>query len=50
MSGRQWFACIGLALLLPIVIEGRKWIRRRREAAPEELEVHRAVAPGHAAS
>jgi hypothetical protein len=49
MSGRQWFACIGLALL-PIVIEGRKWIRRRREAAPEELEVHRAVAPGHAAS
>ena len=50
MSGRQWFACVGLALLLPIVIEARKWIRRRHEAAPEELEVRRAVAPGRAAS
>ena len=50
MSGRQWFACIGLALLLPIVIEGRKWIRRRREPAPEALDVRRAVASGHAAS
>ena len=48
MSGRQWFACVGLALLLPIVIEARKWIRRRGEAAPEELDVSRAVAPARA--
>jgi P-type Ca2+ transporter type 2C len=44
LSGRQWFACLGLAALLPIVIEGRKWLRRR--ATPdEELDVRRAVAP-----
>ena len=49
MSGRQWFACVGLALLLPMVVEGRKWILRRRAPAPEALDVRRAVAPGHAA-
>ena len=25
----QWLACLGLAVLLPLVIEGRKWLRRR---------------------
>ena len=30
LSGSQWLACIGLALLLPLVIEGSKWNRRRR--------------------
>ena len=44
LSGRQWFACVGLAALLPIVIEGRKWLRRRK--TPDEvLDVRRAVAP-----
>ena len=30
LTGAQWGAAIGLALLLPIVVEGGKWIRRRR--------------------
>ena len=46
---RAWLVFVGLALLLPIVIEGRKWIRRRREPAPEALDVRRSVASGHAA-
>ena len=43
LSGREWLACIGLALLLPVVVEGSKWIRRRRLPAPTELTVSRAV-------
>jgi Ca2+-transporting ATPase len=31
LTGRQWLACIGLAALLPLVVESGKWIRRRRE-------------------
>ena len=45
LTGRQWFACLGLAALLPLVIEGRKWLRRRRVAQEEVLDVRRAVAP-----
>ena len=30
LTGMQWLECIGLALLLPLVIEVAKWIRRRR--------------------
>ncbi len=44
MSGLQWFACVGLAALLPITVEGRKWLVRRRASAPA-LDVHRTVAP-----
>jgi Ca2+-transporting ATPase len=29
LSGRQWLACVGLAAVLPLVIEGRKWLLRR---------------------
>jgi Ca2+-transporting ATPase len=44
LSGRQWFACVGLAALLPIVIEGRKYLRRRK--TPDEvLDVRRAIQP-----
>jgi Ca2+-transporting ATPase len=46
LTGRQWFACLGLAALLPLVIEGRKWLLRRRAAQAEALDVQRAVAPG----
>jgi Ca2+-transporting ATPase len=45
LTGRQWFACLGLAALLPLVIEGRKWLLRHR-AEEEALDVRRAVAPG----
>jgi Ca2+-transporting ATPase len=43
LSGRQWLACIGLALLLPIVIEGSKWFRRRSLPQPGPLSVEVAV-------
>jgi Ca2+-transporting ATPase len=42
LDGLQWLACLGLALILPIVVEVDKWIRRRRHqtpAAPEAVEV-----------
>ena len=46
LTGRQWFACLGLAALLPLVIEGRKWLLRRpRRDEDEVLDVRRAVAP-----
>jgi len=48
LSGRQWFACLGLATLLPLVIEGRKWLLRRRAPHAEVLDVQRAVAPDRA--
>ncbi len=43
LTGRQWLACIGLALLLPIVIEGTKWFRRRQLPAAGPLSVAHAV-------
>ena len=46
LSGTQWLACLGLAALLPLVIETGKWIRRRRAAAPVVLDPQRALAPG----
>ena len=45
LSGRQWFACLGLAALLPIAIEGRKWLRRRATEEEEPLDVRGAIAP-----
>ncbi len=43
LSGREWLACIGLALLLPLVIEGNKWYRRRQLPEPGPLNVESAV-------
>jgi Ca2+-transporting ATPase len=43
LSGRQWLACIGLSLLLPAVVEGSKWVRRRRMPPPEVISVTEAV-------
>jgi Ca2+-transporting ATPase len=48
LTGRQWFACLGLASLLAIVIEGRKLLLRRRTAEGPPLDVRDAVAPGRA--
>ena len=47
LTSREWLACLGLAALLPIVVETGKWIRRR---APQEppLEAQRAVTPQRA--
>ncbi len=48
LSGQQWLTSIGLALLLPVVIEAGKWIRRRRIPAPALGDVEHAVAPSRA--
>ncbi len=44
LSGREWLACIGLAFLLPVVVEGSKWLRRRRLPPPATLSVQQVVA------
>ena len=48
LTGAQWAACIGLALLLPVVIEGSKWIRRRQLPHVTTTDVQRAVTPERA--
>lgn len=30
LSGNEWLVCLGLALLVPLLIELEKWLRRRR--------------------
>jgi P-type Ca2+ transporter type 2C len=48
LNGPEWVACLGLALLLPAVVEGAKLVRRRRAPAAGALEVEAAVAPATA--
>lgn len=48
LTGLQWLACIGLALVLPLVIEASKAIRRLRTPGPPAIEAARAVAPARA--
>ena len=49
LTGAQWLACLGLALLLPLVVEGSKWVRRRQAHVPEApLDVAAAVTPARA--
>jgi Ca2+-transporting ATPase len=44
LDGKEWLACVGLALLLPATIEGSKFVRRRRTAeASVALSVQSAV-------
>ena len=50
LTGLQWLECVGLALLLPMVIEVSKWIRRRRAPAVAVVDAQRAVTPGRAIS
>ena len=48
LTGRQWCVCLGLAALLPLTIEARKWLLRRGTAATGPADVRRAVAPARA--
>lgn len=48
LSGLQWLSSIGLALLLPLVVEGGKWVRRRRAPGPPAVGSMRAVIPARA--
>jgi Ca2+-transporting ATPase len=47
LTGAQWLACLGLALVLPVVVEGAKWIRRTR-APQRSVDPEQAVAPERA--
>jgi P-type Ca2+ transporter type 2C len=48
LTGWQWLASIGLALLLALVVEVGKAIRRRRGPTAGALDPRRAVAPDRA--
>jgi P-type Ca2+ transporter type 2C len=48
LTGPQWLACIGLALILPIVVEVDKWIRRRGLPAAPSVSPVEAVSPRRA--
>ena len=48
LSGLQWLACIGLALVLPVVVEVDKWVRRRRHQQPDVFAAEAAVNPARA--
>ena len=43
LTGPQWLACFGLALCLPLVIEGSKWVRRRRAPRATTIGIREAV-------
>jgi Ca2+-transporting ATPase len=43
LTGGQWLTAIGLALLLPLVIEGSKWVRRRGARESTALDVGAAT-------
>jgi Ca2+-transporting ATPase len=49
LTARQWVAAAGLALVLPIVVEVDKWIRRRRQRPAAPAPVAEVVAPTRAA-
>jgi Ca2+-transporting ATPase len=48
LTGLQWLACIGLALVVPIVVEVDKWIRRRQQPAPALSDPLGVVSPARA--
>jgi Ca2+-transporting ATPase len=48
LDGLQWLACIGLALILPVVVEADKWIRRSRQPAPAAPRPVEVVNPARA--
>jgi Ca2+-transporting ATPase len=48
LTGPQWLETVGLALVLPLVIEVSKWIRRRRAPAIGLVDAQHAVAPSRA--
>jgi P-type Ca2+ transporter type 2C len=50
LSGLEWLACIGLALVVPVVVEVDKWVRRRRHRQPAEYAPEVAVNPARAVS
>ncbi|MGW0040539.1 cation-translocating P-type ATPase [Rhodococcus sp. NPDC003348] len=46
LTGRQWLACLGWSLIVPVVVEAEKAVRRRRRAhAPAPMSAADAVTP-----
>ncbi len=50
LTGGEWLTSLALALLLPVVIEVGKWIRRRRMPVAALADTQRAIAPARATS
>ena len=48
LSGREWLACIGLGLILPIVVEADKSLRRRHLAPASPPDPRIVVDPSRA--
>jgi P-type Ca2+ transporter type 2C len=48
LSGLAWLACVGLALVLPLVVEIDKWLRRSRHGQPAQYAPEVAVNPARA--
>ena len=48
LTGIQWLECLGLALVLPLVVEVSKWIRRGRAPSVAAVDTQEAVTPGRA--
>lgn len=48
LTGGQWLACIGWSLIIPVVVEAEKWVRRRRSPAVSAISAVEAVAPRRA--
>jgi P-type Ca2+ transporter type 2C len=48
LTGMQWLESIGLALLLPLVIEASKWIRRQNAPTVGAVDPQRSVTPSRA--
>jgi Ca2+-transporting ATPase len=48
LDGLQWLACLGLSLVVPIVVELDKWIRRRRLPGPASSPAAEVVNPARA--
>ena len=48
LTGLQWLACLGLALIVPVVVEVDKWIRRRHLPAPPASRAVDVVNPSRA--
>ena len=49
LTGGQWLACIGWSLIIPVVVEAEKAVRRRRHVtAVAPLQPAAAIAPARA--
>jgi P-type Ca2+ transporter type 2C len=48
LTPSEWLVCLGLAALLPVVVEISKAIRRRRTPKPGQVDVQHAVNPERA--